>query len=410
MSSERVRELHLPKWRAFPAPLKLQAYFEALGLPGDLDTSVLSDRVQTRFPDEVEAFFIALNESMMGVNVGGHYEVKNASFDLSLLIGAAFRGAVHRAILQWVAERDYAPSTVLDIGCDNGITTCFYALLWPNAKVTGIEITEDGIARAHELAQLLGLSNVSFVCQSAEEFAATGIAGSFSLVLTTTVLHEAGFFSSMEDDRLFFSDAFLPRDSANISDFYGAVARLLNPVDGRWLGAEMLQAPHLLWEWTGALEDAGLHIEQRDCARLNAGEEIASVIVAGRQPQPVATPAWAASYWLRANPPAFGPETELPCVCTGLEAQCLFDSITAKRRIAEAKLWQPGQHSDAREWERAEIWLTDSLAILYDAHANMGLTVHFARFSDLKSIREEWEGIVRRYQETGSVHQCRIDQ
>lgn len=61
--------------------------------------------------------------------------------------------------------------TLLDIGCGNGLLTCFYALRYPQAKVIGIDKAEGAINCSRLLAQRLGLENVEFVvvnCDSKE--------------------------------------------------------------------------------------------------------------------------------------------------------------------------------------------------------------------------------------------------
>jgi cyclopropane fatty-acyl-phospholipid synthase-like methyltransferase len=51
---------------------------------------------------------------------------------------------------------------VLDLGCENGVLTCFYAILWPDEKVFGVKRSQAAVSAARELAKRLGLANVSF--------------------------------------------------------------------------------------------------------------------------------------------------------------------------------------------------------------------------------------------------------
>ena len=56
-----------------------------------------------------------------------------------------------------------AATRILDIGCDNGLATCFYASQRPDAEVLGIDRCAEGIACAEHLASMLGLKNVTFI-------------------------------------------------------------------------------------------------------------------------------------------------------------------------------------------------------------------------------------------------------
>ena len=51
---------------------------------------------------------------------------------------------------------------ILDLGCDNGITTCFIANLYPNSEIIGVDKCKKGIKCAEEIAQKLGVENVKF--------------------------------------------------------------------------------------------------------------------------------------------------------------------------------------------------------------------------------------------------------
>lgn len=404
-----VRHLHSSEWRAAGAKQKIRIYFEALGLPRDLATNPIAERLHAHFADELAQFKEVVAERANGFDRGDIYQLKNVSLEFSLLTGAAFRGPVHQTVMRWVAERHYSPATILDVGCDNGILTCFYALLWPTATVMGIDISLAGVSRAQELAASLELTNVRFLTKSIEEFATPEKNSQFDLVLTTTVLHEAGYFAPMESNHWFLDEAFPAGQCKSASPVFSIVAGLLSISGGRWLGAEGLATPHLLWRWVGALQAAGLHLERDSCARLKHDDELMSVLVAGRNVSEPATPAWATEFWVRKKLRAFGPKTRLPIQIPDLEAQFVFDSIPAKRRVAIACKWSNESSLAGREWERIEIWLTDTLAILYRIHANMGLEIYISGINQLDIVRENWELIGERYKESGCKFERRID-
>ena len=55
------------------------------------------------------------------------------------------------------------PNRILDIGCNIGITTCFYATLYPEATIIGVDRNQVVIACAKKLAAKLHLTNVEFI-------------------------------------------------------------------------------------------------------------------------------------------------------------------------------------------------------------------------------------------------------
>ena len=48
---------------------------------------------------------------------------------------------------------------LLDLGCGDGFLTCFYASMYPQAAVMGIDVDADAVAHASDLAGRLGLEH-----------------------------------------------------------------------------------------------------------------------------------------------------------------------------------------------------------------------------------------------------------
>jgi len=63
-------------------------------------------------------------------------------------------------MLKWSEAKD--PKNILDVGCGIGGTSRYLAKKFPEAKVTGITISEMQVKRATELAREQGLTNVEF--------------------------------------------------------------------------------------------------------------------------------------------------------------------------------------------------------------------------------------------------------
>ena len=93
------------------------------------------------------------------------YNAKNKYLSLAKVINGNFDYSHYMTSLQWISDHsDLFGKTILDVGCDIGITSCFIALLVPDSKVVGIDTSENGVRCAWDLAKELNLKNVSFEC------------------------------------------------------------------------------------------------------------------------------------------------------------------------------------------------------------------------------------------------------
>jgi len=92
------------------------------------------------------------------------------------------------AIGSRVADRLGESRSILDVGCGVGILTTFYARLYPDKTLVGIDRSPASLARAQEQAKALGLTNVRFECLDLDHTAPTR---SYDLILATHALVQA---------------------------------------------------------------------------------------------------------------------------------------------------------------------------------------------------------------------------
>ena len=59
MSSEAIRLLHSMEWRSSPPRQQIRRYFEALGIPDGMTKESAWDRLESRFPNELDVFMDA---------------------------------------------------------------------------------------------------------------------------------------------------------------------------------------------------------------------------------------------------------------------------------------------------------------------------------------------------------------
>ncbi len=112
------------------------------------------------------------------------YDFKNETLNTSLVVS----GAYYQNLCNWISKyrklfKD--DKKILDVGCDCGIVTCFLARCCPDAEVTGIDRSANAVARARELAEKLGVSNVRF-----EQASLKNVKETYDAVFCTRVTQE----------------------------------------------------------------------------------------------------------------------------------------------------------------------------------------------------------------------------
>ena len=136
-------------------------------------------RIKARHGEPAAA---ALDAALSGSDQAAKYAAINASLDLALDFALGHSGDLYREWMRRVAGLGLAPRTVLDVGCDFGLLTCFYAELWPQAEVLGVDVSPLALERARELTARLG---------SRARFAAA-LPGPVDLAIATRVLGDSG--------------------------------------------------------------------------------------------------------------------------------------------------------------------------------------------------------------------------
>ncbi len=109
------------------------------------------------------------DDSAYGNNVEALYRLKNASLDFSIALSSQYMGRMYAGFLAMVTRLglNSKPSAVLDLGCDNGLLTAFYAMYFPDAAVVGVDKCGEAIACANVLKERLSLANLTFVAADA---------------------------------------------------------------------------------------------------------------------------------------------------------------------------------------------------------------------------------------------------
>ncbi len=114
------------------------------------------------------------------------YALMNSTVESSIITVGGFDGGYFKKTLETVIQYpECMGKTVIDIGCNNGLYTCCLAKLFPESHFYGIDLNEQSIIIAREIAKRYDVKNVSFeVCNFRD------ISGKYDTVFMSKVVHE----------------------------------------------------------------------------------------------------------------------------------------------------------------------------------------------------------------------------
>lgn len=89
----------------------------------------------------------------------------NQSLQMSLLAASFYDHVFFRRAMEYLLRYDsFWEGDIFDIGCGNGVLSCFLALQHPDSFVTGLELSQNAVSAAKELAEKISVGNVHFTC------------------------------------------------------------------------------------------------------------------------------------------------------------------------------------------------------------------------------------------------------
>ena len=114
------------------------------------------------------------------------YDLINSDMETSLTIGSFTDADIWQKCCLWLMEHQNGiTSPALEIGCGNGVITCFLASIKPEIQFVGIDRSQNSIMIANQIKEKLGITNVSFEVRAAEE-----ITEKYNTVLSFRTIHE----------------------------------------------------------------------------------------------------------------------------------------------------------------------------------------------------------------------------
>ena len=154
-------------------------YLREVGFTPRMIADDFWDHLSGRYPEHAERFLYYVNHRRESDNktddyltgVDHLYRLKNASLDFTTAITSQYFGRLYASYLAMVETLGLprAASSVLDVGCDNGILTSFYARYFSEAHVLGVDRCNEGLTCAAALRDRLCIPNVFLLAADAFE-------------------------------------------------------------------------------------------------------------------------------------------------------------------------------------------------------------------------------------------------
>jgi SAM-dependent methyltransferase len=240
--------------------LFIQTFINSIGLKECQSNEEFWDHLEKsheeKVLDQLERALIAHNEDTC--SAGELYQFKNKHLKLSLDV-SSFSTDLYIQYFRWfVKHSTKKPKKILDLGCDNGIATCFYGLLFPESDVVGIDIQENAVKCANELAAKLKLSNVTFVKMDFKNVQNHFEKNSFDLITSLRTFHEMVRDFSMEVDYLMKDNDI--KTNLIIKKELNRIKDLLMHDTSEFITCERISGFDSITSWIQTMEKAGLHV------------------------------------------------------------------------------------------------------------------------------------------------------
>ena len=185
------------------------------------------------------------------------YKLRSRDLDTALNICGIYDGNYYGQVCAWYYDhKDYISGKVLDIGCDNGIITCFIASRFPECQIVGIDREFSSIEVAKQLAEKLGLTNVKFVRTDIHQYKSSTL---FDTVLSSRMTTECMSKKVREPETTGYIDSLEKKSmdyKKSLMNYAKAISSLIKN-DGYYIEMERLGLNQMLLGWELALFDNG---------------------------------------------------------------------------------------------------------------------------------------------------------
>ena len=260
----------------------IEEYFDKIGLKASPDIENFHNNLEYKYDQSIiKRLGKVMEERADGKMNNRLYAVKNESLDLSIDF-SSYMADMYVGYFKWlVNEFKFKPKKILDLGCDNGIVTCFYALLYPDAKVVGVDRSKNSIKCAQELAEKLGISNIEFHVTDLKKCDKFFEHKSFDMITSTCAIYEA---INLNTDERGWSLEEIASKSTN-KDLTKLMSSLDKAItdDGIFITFERLTSPQCAMSFIKVLQESNFIVNKSNWARIKFHE------VGNKQEMPLLT-------------------------------------------------------------------------------------------------------------------------
>jgi SAM-dependent methyltransferase len=371
-------------WRSRPGtPKVVSEYLPKAGMTAKVSEELFRSDLRARFGDAAERYLESCRVSHYD-SVESH-AIMSPNLDMATAIRSQYWGDRCEAFLSWFVTAGLPrPGRILDIGCDTGIQTCFFATFYPESQVTGVDQCAKSLQCAQRLAERLGLKNVRFVQATLPELPPDLVSQMFEMVVSSFV---ANYFDdevtvpvrSIEEAQSTVPDPQLGRYARLLAGFLADEESLL-------VGFERYRVPVRLARWIWALRDAGICIRKDRIELIEFSDEsdesaYAPAFVATKRGADLMTPDEIRHLWLK---DFLRRGRDVAYHCAAIEQD--FVSESPKELLKGAHCTFPKLSPFCKE-----LWLAGSDVLLYVYNSNGGVILDAAPAEELAEMLEIFE-------------------
>lgn len=178
------------------------------------------------------------------------YDFKNSDSQISKAFSEAYDGDIIRKACNYIdSHKDYFGPTILEVGCDCGVISCFLANIFPEAKIVAIDRCPNAIEIARKFAQDRGVENITFIESDLKDIKET-----FDTVFSMRTVHEniasdEDIINDLGEQAEIFKDG--------LYEYASALSNVLSS-QGTLISIERIGRNALLLGWMKALDEADL--------------------------------------------------------------------------------------------------------------------------------------------------------
>ncbi len=258
-------------------------YLKAAGIKAARDRNAIRNNLEAEFGQKEADKFLKEFYDLCKKGDDKSYDYKNSDYKKSLILTGGFDADIIRKCCNWVKENENSfGKRILDVGCDCGLMTCFLGMAFPDAEILSIDREKNGIKVAEELAENLGVKNITFRIKELSELEEDGFDTVFSM---RTAIENGECSEDMSNGFMKQADLF----KTALSE-YGKLLASKVKDGGKLITIENTGKDTFLTGWLEVLYEAGLTGDVNDykeilCSEVGETVDYQAFVMTKKQPE-----------------------------------------------------------------------------------------------------------------------------